>query len=237
MYNFTGKNPARLLSMKRKSAENVFRRMTTTTAALVILLFLSLASHAQRNIFAVDIFKLMQLKISARYERVVPRQSSFGANATVYFYNSVNVYRPFIVWDEGKYGGVRLDPYFRFYFQPFAPHGFYLQPKVTAGWFNSDLEYRYYYTAEQFDSFTVQDDFFSVGAGVAFGHQWLIEDKFPLEVSAGLQYAFMLTDRFKTNGGKTYERNDNIYLPGTGSWYIAGPGSILEVAIRFGIIF
>lgn len=192
---------------------------------------------SQRNMLSIDVFKLMQLKASVKYERVFPRKSGTGIMATVYFYNSLNMYRPVFVWEEGRYGGFKLEPFYSFYFKGYAPKGTFLRPRLHFGYFNSDIEYRHYTAENMFDYLIEPTGFFSAGAGITFGNQWLIEDKFPLEVSFGIQYAYMFADRFKKVKGINYERNDNTYLPGTASWYVAGPGAIFEIGLKFGYLF
>ena len=204
---------------------------------LVLLAMVLNKSHGQRNMASIDIFKLMQLKASVKYERVLPRSSGLGAAATVYFYNSLNIYRPFIVWEEGRYGGYKLELFYKYYFGGFAPKGMFIQTKLIFGHFKSEIEYRYYRASTVYDTFISPGKFYATGAGFSFGHQWLIEEKFPFELSVGLQFFPMLVSRSIEHRGVIYERNDNVYLPGTASWYIAGPGSVVEIGLKFGLLF
>lgn len=149
---------------------------------VIILLFLTIYSYAQKNVVKLGILNLAYGDYNIAYERVLNDKSSLNLTAG-YLKPSLDLasINDLIKADEGIwiqeiYGGKNIALDYRFYTGEIAPKGFYLGPYLRY-W---DLELLLGDVVRP-NNFDVNTKLQSIGAGIQFGYQWLIAKKVSID--------------------------------------------------------
>ena len=167
--------------------------------------------------------KLITGAASIRYERFLTTNQSVGAYLTYY-------YRGREYFGTEEFTGFKASPYFRFYTKRNKSYGVYIQATAIVAYFNfTELNYVY----EGVSTLSVETNFWTAGAGVAFGITDVFKNSkhFIIDINIGFQimpstYPMEITD----DHGRTYSHN-GLW------WYAGGPGSLIEIKLAFGGIF
>ena len=204
-------------------------------------------SSAYKNNFKISILSFVD-NAKIQYERDINKSYTFDLTASFYYIN--------------PFKGIKIEPSFRYYFKHHAPIGWYLQPKVSIGYFFARENYsRNLFTYNSSDSLISQKTidesfkkdlrFFPIGASLKSGIQkYFGKDKrFFFDYNLGIQCCPLYYNKkeeqseyFDTNGNK----NIIVTAPSlikTGLWgqaiywYVFGPGSFFDTNISIGYNF
>ena len=183
-----------------------------------------------------------------QYERVINKNYSLDLTASFYYL------QPFM--------GLKIEPSFRYYFQHHAPAGWYMQPKISIGFFNAQEHYdRILSTFDSNnslmnvfildDSFNKYLKFYPIGVSLKFGIQKYFgkNKRFVFDYNLGLQFSPLYyakpkeeTEYYDTNGNRNVvDVSPSLIKVGlmgkTIYWYVLGPGSFFETNISIGYRF
>jgi hypothetical protein len=183
------------------------------------LFVISFSAFSQKQIITFSPQGLVN-KIRVKYESPINKNLSIGSYLNLYYM---------------YFKGVRIDPFVRFYLAGKAPKGIYIQGKLVAGYFNSNIEYEYE-KITQTDTSTVtikeRKSFLSFGGGMGLGYQFIIgKPGFPLDLYLGFQNTRFLAPQTIIKDNITYETSYDS------DWYITGPGSFLNMNFGIGFSF
>jgi len=156
---------------------------------------------------------------------------SIGLRSSLYLYNGIPFIAPSYNQYDGK--GLKFSPYFRNYFWRNQGRGFFVETKVTWGYFDfKELNYHWANDNEYGEYFSEISR--SFGCGISMGLMFRnIHNPIVINGSIGLQY-------FPLNVPKTKQsqHDDNLELEVDNTfWYIGGPGSVVEIKFMIGGIF
>lgn len=162
-----------------KEVQYMFRRVEIQK--MVILLFLFLISgnvaeiKAQKVVLKANMLSWMTTTVNAGAELKIAPQWSAEINVMYKAWN--------LLPDNKKMEGLLIQPEVRYWLcQPFY-HDF-IGFHIHYGQYNGG-----------FDKFRYQGDLF--GAGVSYGYQWILGQKWNLEMNVGLGYARMNYDKYE----------------------------------------
>ncbi len=182
---------------------------------LLSLCFASSFAFSQVRVVTVAPLGLVN-KFRVKYEQQMnSKDISLGTYLNIYY---------------GYFEGARVDPFIRFYFFSENLRGLYLQLKVMGGFFQSNLEYKYYGTVDTLST-KKMTGFSSFGGGPAVGYQWYINDKIPVDAFVGFNLSKMSAPTSILRDNQKYELYDDAL------WYVTGPGSIFHFHVGIGFKF
>ena len=180
------------------------------------------------NEVSLALNEFFQTAIGLRYQRFVKFRHAFGLHTSFYVHGvgiTLNT-------SSSEYTGIKVSPYYRYYFFRSIGKNLFLEGKVTGGYFdysklfyamNDDSRYGEFYK----ETFTT----YGFGAGIGFSFIMPKTKHGIINVTVGYQYLPM-------NVPKSY-RSDHYgpieALPG--GWYFYGPGSVVEIKFTVGGIF
>lgn len=183
-----------------------------------------------------------------QYERTYNSNSSFGLTASYYYLKPMT--------------GIKIEPTYRYYFKRHTPTGWYFEPKLLIGIFNTKAEFNkrlYVYNANDSlikeeileDFFMKKLTFIPIGASLKFGQQKFFgkNKRYVFDYNFGFQY-------FPYNYSKKDEQtiyydtfgNRNVIVTSHGGgeptmpanelfWYFFGAGSVFYSNISIGYNF
>jgi len=167
--------------------------------------------------------------IGFSYQRFLNEKFAIGLKASLYVLNEkrLNFYG-----SDNDYSGFKIAPYFRYYEMRNMKKGNFIEFKLLAGYYDFDKLY-YYWKVDSRDREYISTQFWSYGIAAEFGRSLVISKNthFTFSYSFGIQ-VFLLNAPAtiqSTNYGTLHV--ENLW------WYIAGPGSVVNVTIAFGGIF
>ena len=186
-----------------------------------------------KNAITLSPMELINGAVAVRYERFLKLKHSVGLHSSVYLFG-FNSWVFNQGYNSARFTGIRLTPFYRYYPIRSNAHGFFLEGKVSYGYFNfSSITYIYsnYYTKKKGDTFS------TFGGGVAIGWMFrLPKTKHGVgNFSIGLQ-----TFPFAGNTSIQADRGDGemvTWTTDTSWWYIWSPGAVFEFKFTIGGIF
>ena len=221
----------------------------------IIIFFLLLASNfafcqdslTKMNNIKISIISLVD-NAKINYESILNKRNTIGLT-TSYFYLEPVV-------------GIKIEPTFRYYFKKHAPTGWYIEPKLSIGYFRTEEIYnKIQYTYNSNDSLIKQEIidasfrqkvyFVPFGASLKIGQQLLFgkNKQFVFDYNFGFQY-FSYNYPMKKEKTEYIDLNGNRIIIETSAgsllekfpgnefyWNLFGPGSIFNSNISFGYNF
>lgn len=180
-----------------------------------------------RHAIQISPNEIFNLGLGLRYTFFIKNKLATGLHTTVYFQSLLKRNNP-----GNRYDGVKMAPFFKYYFYRNFDSGANFELKFIGGYFSSD-KIKYHY-----DSYTTSytDDFWSAGFSISIVQDWYIDSKVDLSLSLGLQ---LLPNRAPSTievNNIEYTRGDNSVFP-LSNWYFAGSGSLFEIKFLIGGIF
>jgi hypothetical protein len=196
-------------------------------------------SFGEKNSVRLVVNELFTGAVGIYYERFLRQKHSVGLKSSFYLYKGFPYVNLILLsyYEMATFKGIKLSPYYRYYFWRNIHAGGFFEGKISWGYF--DFEKIQYVE----DPYNDDDDskFFSetsniLGFGGSFG--WMIHSPrspFVINFSFGFQYFPLNVPKTKyveEYGGylRPYEVDDLF-------WYLAGPGSYLEIKFMIGGIF
>jgi len=178
-----------------------------------------------KNVLSLSPMELFRGGIGARYERLIKGKHSVGLHSSFYWFNKTR--RPtFLTIGESdidgliieEFNGIKLAPFYRYYFRKNVRGGKFIEVKPIAGYFSfPDLNGYEYNPAE----------IWSVGIGAAWG---ILKVKsnghLAMNFSIGGQFFPMMDPRTWHYQGDGHDW-----------WYFLGPGGVIEIKFTIGGIF
>lgn len=167
--------------------------------------------------------KLITGALSIRVERFIKTSYSAGLYIT-YYYNGKQYF------GSEEFTGLKISPYFRYYFRRNKSYGVYAQATVIIGYFDfSRLNYNYVHSYTK----SVETNFWTGGIGGAFGITDIIRNSkhFIVDINIGFQ---LLPSLYST---EITDEHDRKYTHNNLWWIVGGPGSIVEIKLAVGGIF
>lgn len=177
-----------------------------------------------KNVVAWLPTKLIWGALGMRYERFIGMKYSAGLYVDWY-------YKGKQYFGEEEYTGFKATPTFRYYLKHHEASGLYVQASAILGYFDfSVLNYVDPYDAG--DSYSVQDKFWTGGAGFAIGGCFAYGKSRHayLDMNVGMQI-------MPANYPNTMQTPKGLYEHYPTWWYVVGPGTIIEIKIALGGIF
>jgi hypothetical protein len=182
-------------------------------------------SQAFKDVVGVSPLRLWN-GLRIKYERVLTPKITCGGILTGYY---------------GLYPGVQLAPVARFYFKGKAPEGFYLQAKIVSGFFQSSyidvVLDESGNPVKKRNGDNIYEDrkqlFSNFGAGIAAGYQflWGTNNSWSVDINLGLKVVGNVPESNESDIWKIQSFVDSI------TWYLTGPGSIVDGLISIGYRF
>lgn len=183
---------------------------------------------SRKNIVAVSINELITGSIGVRYQRFINTNHGVGLYTSSYIYG----YFPQFNSPGSKFKGFKLAPYYRYYLDRSRYNSFFIEGKVSSGYFNFEELY-YAYPPDNRDGEHVKETFWTVGFGAGIGFTTSIPHRNNdiMTISIGYQYLPMhVPQTIESQSYGTLEIQNNW-------WYFAGPGSVFEIKFAFGGLF
>jgi hypothetical protein len=145
----------------------------------LLVSFYSISAFSQDNIAKVALEGLAFGKVGLSYERVVNKKQSLALSVGVLipreFPSAFTTQRT--TMSATKFSGFSIVPEYRFYTRrEGAPGGFYVAPYVNVS--NYSVVFKDSYDDKDI---SVKGGFFTAGAGVQIGVQWIISDVFSID--------------------------------------------------------
>jgi hypothetical protein len=167
--------------------------------------------------------KLLTGGFSLRLERFIKTRYSVGSYLTYY-------YRGRQFFGNEKFTGIKVSPYFRFYFKRNKSYGFYIQGAGIVAYFDfSRLKYNY----SNSRTISAPTIFWTAGLSGAVGITNIVRNSkhFIIDINIGWQY---LPPAFENN----FTDENGIEYSHNSLWWVAGgPGSAIEIKLSIGGIF
>lgn len=164
------------------------------------------------------------------YERFFHEKQSIGIKSSAYLFG--RGYLPLISYGRAEFTGIKLSPFYRFYYYRHERGGGYLEGKAAWGYFDfSELYYAYPNSSSYGDHYHETSN--SLGLGISAG--WMFRfypDHLLMGISIGLQFL-----ELKVPEKKRGDYLDLIYEVDDAFWYINGPGAVLEFKFMIGGVF
>lgn len=183
--------------------------------AIVLILLVAGYSYSQNKVICFSPAGVVN-KLRLKYEVSKNDYSGFGFFSSLYY---------------GRFKGFRLEAFYRLYPSRTAPEGFYIQAKISGGYFWSDINYYYIAQADTF-SMKYPREFLSPGAGTGLGYQFIYGKKNrAIDLFFGIHYSGFTISRTFLLDNRNYFTEDGFI------WYVTGPGSFLNGYFGFGFLF
>lgn len=190
-----------------------------------------------RNSIGLMLNELIRGSVGIDYERFLKYRHSIGLKSSFFLFDGLYFGIPFNYAQAPSFKGIKLSPYYRYYYWRYPSNGAFVEGKLSWGYIDfKEISYR--------QQNAVDDDYYyrlyseisrSMGFGVALG--WMIkrvQSPVVLSFGIGLQY-FPLnvpsTQKDTWNNQSVDLVLDNPY------WYVRVPGSVLEFKFMIGGIF
>jgi len=191
----------------------------------------------------ISIFSLLD-NAKFQYERKLNQSSTCGITASFFYITPMC--------------GVKLEPAFRYYFKKDAPTGWYIEPKLSIGYFQTGELFEKYSTKynssneiidwQDLDGGSIIVSFMPVGGSLKIGHQHFFgkKDQFILDYNLGFQYFPYKENVTKDEIIEYYDENgdrNEIVTIYEGSfahgivWYTIGAGSVIYSNLSIGYNF
>lgn len=189
-----------------------------------------------KNVITWAPFELVNGAVAFSYERFIEKKQSVGIHTSLYIFGRNSNFFD-MGYNENRFKGVKLAPFYRYYLRGIKIRGIYIEGKIPVGYFNfSELFYAWlnYDTSQGID---IEQSFWSAGVSASVG----VSFNFPRSkhvvayISIGLQYFPM--NVAETIYASDYQGEMRKYYLQPNWWYISGPGSILEFKFLVGGIF
>ena len=182
--------------------------------------------------------ELLMGSVGIDYERFVKYRHSIGLKSSFFLYDGLYMGIPFNNAPTPKFTGIKLSPYYRYYFWRNPGNAGFLEGKVSWGYF--DFEQIAYKDPkmegdDEYYGKTLPAISRSLGFGGAFGWSLTsIRSHLILNFSIGLQY--MSLNVPSTQYITTYAQPVKLVLDNP-YWYVRVPGSVVELKFMIGGIF
>lgn len=184
------------------------------------------------NRIMLAVNELLGGSLGITYERYLHRRHTVGVVSSTYFagWGSLVLFS----YGTAKFTGIKLSPFYRFYYFNNPKSGGYLEAKVTYGYLHFRQIYYYRDYSASYRGFYATENSSSFGFGVTAGFNFRPrEGIFNYGFSIGLQ-------AFPPNLPKTLYYDDYgglICEPDDAFWFVMGPGAVLEIKLLIGFGF
>jgi hypothetical protein len=176
-----------------------------------------------KNVLSLSPMELFRGGIGARYERLINGRHSVGLHSSFYWFNMTR--RPTFLSQPDidgliieEFNGIKLAPFYRYYFRKNVRGGKYIEAKPIAGYFSFPDLIGYEYNPAEIWTF---------GIGAAWGILSVKSNShLAVNFSIGGQFFPMMDPRTWHDQGDGHDW-----------WYIFGPGSVIEIKFTIGGIF
>jgi hypothetical protein len=191
-----------------------------------------------KNSLRLMVNELLMGSVGIDYERFVKYRHSIGLKSSFFLYDGLYMGIPFNNAPTPKFTGIKLSPYYRYYFWRNPGNAGFLEGKVSWGYF--DFEQIAYKDPkmegdDEYYGKTLPAISRSLGFGGAFGWSLTsIRSHLILNFSIGLQY--MSLNVPSTQYITTYAQPVKLVLDNP-YWYVRVPGSVVELKFMIGGIF
>ena len=141
-----------------------------------------------------------------------------------YYYNGRQLF------GSEEFTGIKISPYFRFYFKRNKSYGFYVQGATIIAYFDfSVLNYNY----SNSNTISVPTIFWTYGLSGALGFTNILGNSkhFIIDMNIGWQYLPAPFAENITNEHNTEYTHNSLW------WIVGGPGSVIEIKLAIGGIF
>jgi hypothetical protein len=201
-------------------------------------------SLTSKNNLKISILSLVD-NAKFQYERVIGRSTTIGLTASIFYLNPVV--------------GIKIEPAFRYYFKKHSPTGWYIEPKLLIGYFNTKEDFKkFYYTYNASGNLINHKEedyqntlsFIPMGVALKVGLQKYFgkKNRFVFDYNFGFQYfpynysrKHETTEYYDLNGNRNViETSPGGIEPNPGNsafWYLFGAGSIFYSNISIGYNF
>lgn len=133
----------------------------------------------------------------------------------------------FVSYHYAYFKGPVIEPFLRMYISDECPKGFYMQFKVSAGYYSSKMEFIHIEADSTTTTIKQKHSFPGFGAGLAFGYQYITRKGGLFDFFVGYKLMPFLGPDFVNYQNSVYRTEDDF------TWYILGPGS--RINCHFGI--